>query len=106
MKKVFISVAVRGLTPEETKAKHQEYFLKISELIGDFEDISIDNPNREVFTGITKEKPAVYWLGLGLQKEMAGADLVVFCGDIENTKGCKVEKQICELYGIPHLVIK
>lgn len=106
MKKVFISVAVRGLTKEQTEAKHEEYRNKIADLIGEYEDISINNPDREPFTGITAEKPAVYWMGLGLQKELAKADLAVFCGDIEATKGCRIEKLICELYDIPHIVIK
>jgi len=105
MKKVFISVAIRGLNKEETIAKHAEYRRKITDIIGEYEDISINNPDREPFTGITDEKPAVYWLGLGLQKELAKADMAIFCGDISATKGCKVEKLICELYGIPHIVI-
>lgn len=106
MKKVFISVAVRGLSKEETVAKHEEYQKKITEIIGEYEDISINNPECEPFTGITKEKPAAYWLGQGIQKELSKADLAVFCGDISNTKGCKIEKLICELYDIPHIVIK
>lgn len=106
MKKVFISVAVRGLNKEETEAKHAEYRQKITDIIGEHEDISINNPDREPFTGITNEKPAVYWLGLGLQKELSKADLAIFCGDISETRGCKVEKLICELYDIPYIVIK
>lgn len=106
MRKVFISVAVRGLSKEETEAKHEEYRQKITEIIGEYDDISINNPDREPFTGITDEKPAIYWLGLGLQIELARADLAIFCGDISSTKGCKVEKLICELYGIPHIVIE
>lgn len=105
MKKIFLSVAVKGLTKEQTEAKHEEYRQKITEIIGEYEDISINNPDREPFTGITAEKPAVYWMGLGLQVELAKADLAVFCGDISNTRGCKIEKLICELYGIPHIVI-
>lgn len=105
MKKVFVSVAVRGLSKEETVAKHEEYRLAIAEIIGQYEDISINNPDCEPFTGITDEKPATYWLGQGIQKQLAKADLVIFCGDISNTRGCKIEKLICELYGIPYIVI-
>lgn len=106
MKKVFISVAVRGLTPEQTELKHEEYKKKITELIGEYEDISINNPKSERFTGITDEKPAIYWWTNVTARELAEADLAIFCGDISNTKGCKIEKLICELFDVPHLVIK
>ena len=106
MKKVFVSVAVKGLTKEQTETRHEEYRERIADLIGEYEDISINNPDCEPFTGITHEKPAVYWLGQGLQKELSKADIAVFCGDISNTRGCKVEKLVCELYGIPYIVIQ
>lgn len=105
MKKVFMSVAVKGLTPEQTKAKHQEYFMKIHKIIGEFEDVSINNPKNEPFTGITEEKPALYWWSNVTVKELTEAEVVVFCGDISNTRGCRVEKLICELFEIPHIVI-
>lgn len=109
MKKVFVSVAVRGLNKEETVAKHEEYRGKIADIIGEYEDISdkVSEFHKTKGLNITAYKhPALYWIGRGLSNQMADADLVVFCGDLSQTRGCKVEKLICELYDIPHIVIK
>jgi hypothetical protein len=101
MKKVFISVAVRGLNPEQTKAKHEEYRSKIEELIGDYEDVSLSGG----FTGFDEEHPPVYWMGRGLMNEMSKAELVIFCGDINETRGCRIERFVCDTYSIPYLML-
>ena len=106
MKKVFVSVAVRGLTKEQTVAKHAEYKEKITGIIGEYEDISDDVSGFHESKTPDVKYPPVYWIGKGLTNEMANADLVAFCGDISQTRGCKVEKLICELYDIPYIVIK
>lgn len=36
---------------------------------------------------------------------MGKADIVVFVPGYENAKGCKVEMEICKLYGIPFKVL-
>ena len=106
MKKVFVSVAVRGLSEEQTIAKHEEYFEKIRAVIGEFEDISISTHGSSEFHKDGTGKHPVWWLGKGLSEQMVKADIVAICGDISQTRGCKVEKLICELYDIPHIVIK
>jgi hypothetical protein len=101
MKKAYISVAISGLSKQQAEAKHQEYRNRITEIIGEYEDISSVRPDFK----IDKETPLTYWLGKGITEEISQADIVVFCGDISQTRGCKVEKLICELYGIPHVVV-
>jgi hypothetical protein len=102
MKKVFISTAILGLTPEETVDKHEQYRSKIKEIIGDYEDMSLTGD----FTGIDKDHPPLYWEGHYLKNAMSKAELVIFCGDIEKTRGCKIEKFVCDTYGIPYLVLQ
>jgi len=107
MKKVFVSVAVRGLNEEQTMAKHAECRQKITDIIGEYEDIS-DNVS-DFHSGNVDEGvncAPLWWFGKGLVNELAYADLAVFYGDISQTRACKLEKEICELYDIPYIVIK
>jgi hypothetical protein len=54
---------------------------------------------------INKETLLTYWFGRGITEKLSQADIVVFSGDISQTRGRKVEKLICELYEIPHIVV-
>ena len=103
MKKIFVSVGVRNLTQQQTIAKHAEYREKITNIIGEYTDIS---DNVSSFHQSSEIRSPIYWLGKGLSEELVHADLVVFCGNLNKTRGCQVEKLVCDLYDIPYLVIK
>ena len=47
----------------------------------------------------------VYLLGEAIQV-LSRADLVLFDYNYKNSKGCQVEKLICDLYQIPYIILK
>lgn len=96
MKKLFVSVPMKGRTEEEIKASIQK-MKKIAEIY-EGEELELidsyieDNPPKD-------SKEAVWHLGESLKK-LAQAD--VFMGICENYdwNGCQIERETAERYGI------
>lgn len=96
MKKLFVSVPMKGRTEEEIKASIQK-MKKIAEIYED-EELELidsyikDNPPKD-------SKEAVWYLGESLKK-LAQAD--VFIGICENYdwNSCYIERKTAERYGI------
>jgi hypothetical protein len=96
MKKLFVSVPMKGRTEEEIKASIQK-MKKIAEIY-EGEELELidsyikDNPPKD-------SKEAVWYLGESLKK-LAQAD--VFIGICENYdwNGCYIERKTAERYGI------
>lgn len=101
MKKLFVSVPMKGRTEEEIKASIQK-MKKIAEIY-EGEELELidsyieDNPPKD-------SKEAVWYLGESLKK-LAQAD--VFMGICENYdwNGCCIEKETAERYGIKAYMI-
>lgn len=101
MKKLFVSVPMKGRTEEEIKASIQK-MKKIAEIYEGEELELIDsyienNPSKD-------SKEAVWYLGESLKK-LAQAD--VFIGICENYdwNGCQIERETAERYGIKAYMI-
>ena len=51
------------------------------------------------------EANTIWLLGESI-KVLSKADLVIFDYNYKNSKGCQVEKLICDLYQIPYIILK
>lgn len=94
--KVFISQPMSGKTDEEIINRREEikkYCIKIFKKPMDFID-SFTKPNELV------EHGRVAMLGHSVSL-MYDADLVVFDEKWDKSPGCRVERFVCEEYGIP-----
>lgn len=97
MKKLFISQPMRGLTDEEILIERQKIIDISCQLSGEqFEIIQsfVDGRNFD-----EKNKPIRY-LAESIML-LADADAAVFGRGWGEARGCRIEHQICEDYGIP-----
>ena len=96
MKKLFVSVPMKGKTEEEIKASIQK-MKKIAEIY-EGEELELidsyieDNPPKD-------SKEAVWYLGESLKK-LAQADVFIGIDDTWNWNGCYIEMETANRYGI------
>lgn len=96
MKKLFVSVPMRGRTEEEIKASIQK-MKKIAEIY-EGEELELidsyieDNPPKN-------SKEAVWYLGESLKK-LAQADVFIGICESYDWSGCQIERETAEKYGI------
>lgn len=93
--KVFISQPMNGLNEEEIKFNRQEYTVMAKKLCGHDAEI-IDSVFEE--EPDAKNKP-LFYLGRSLQL-LATADAAFFGDGWESTRGCIIEHECCERYGV------
>lgn len=92
--KAMISQPMRGLTEEEILNTRKEMKAWLEDRGYDVIDTFIDHDPEH-----HHKNHALYCLGESL-KMMADCDLVVFCGDWANTRGCRIEYMAAREYGI------
>ena len=109
--KVFISQPMSSRTDEEvfeTRNKIKQYMIKHLankckpeeiEFISAYDDPFSMNLTEEDLKG---KRENVYRLGHAIEL-LSEADCVAFAND-HNSRGCKGEKAICNLYNIPYIV--
>lgn len=96
MKKLFVSVPMKGRTEEEIKASIQK-MKKIAEIY-EGEELELidsyieDNPPKD-------SKEAVWYLGESLKK-LAQADVFIGIRESFDWNGCQIERETAEKYGI------
>lgn len=96
MKKLFVSVPMKGRTEEEIKASIQK-MKKIAEIY-EGEELELidsyieDNPPKD-------SKEAVWYLGESLKK-LAQADIFMGICESYDWSGCEIERNTAERYGI------
>lgn len=96
MKKLFVSVPMKGRTEEEIKASIQK-MKKIAEIY-EGEELELidsyieDNPPKD-------SKEAVWYLGESLKK-LAQADVFVGIDEAYDWNGCYIERDTAQRYGI------
>lgn len=96
MKKLFVSVPMKGRTEEEIKASIQK-MKKIAEIY-EGEELELidsyieDNPPKD-------SKEAVWYLGESLKK-LAQADVFIGINDAWDWNGCYIENDVASRYGI------
>ena len=96
MKKLFVSVPMKGRTEEEIKASIQK--MKKIAKIYEGEELELidsyieDNPPKD-------SKEAVWYLGESLKK-LAEADVFIGINDAFGWNGCQIENDVVSRYGI------
>lgn len=101
MKKLFVSVPMKGRTEEEIKASIQK-MKKIAEIY-EGEELELidsyieDNPPKD-------SKEAVWYLGESLKK-LAQADVFVGIDEAYDWNGCYIERDTAQRYGIKTYIV-
>lgn len=101
MRKLFISQPMNGLSDQEILVQRERTFKAVRLLYDeDFTLIEsfIPRPAEEV-----RNMP-VRFLAESIAL-LSDADVAVFAQGWRNARGCKIEHQICEAYGIPTLSV-
>ncbi|MDR0665878.1 MAG: DUF4406 domain-containing protein [Campylobacteraceae bacterium] len=94
MKKVMISQPMKGKTIEEIRAEREETKTRLNEL--GYEVIDTIIPEAEK---VSTNNKALWFLGKSLQL-MSEVDLVYFMKGWDKARGCLIEKQAAENYGL------
>lgn len=93
--KVFISQPMKDKTEKEIQDQRK----RIEDYIR-----SEVNYDVEIIDSYVQDAPdecnPVFFLGLSLQF-LSQADLAVFAQGYENARGCVIEREVCDKYGIP-----
>ena len=97
MKKLFISQPMKGLTDEEILKAREEIKIRAEQAIGEQVEL-IDSFVEDYPKEINKSIP-VWYLGKSIQF-LSQADIAYFGGDWRNARGCKIEYEVANAYGI------
>lgn len=92
MKKVFISQPMRGLSDEEILAARRDAICKIRDKIGDSFTV-IDSALTDCSRG------PIWCLGRSICL-MCTADIAYFLEGWRSARGCRIEHEVAEQYGI------
>ena len=97
MKKLFISQPMKGLTDEEILKAREEIKTKAEQAIG--EQVELIDSFVEDYPGEINKSIPVWYLGKSIQF-LSQADIAYFGGDWRNARGCKIEYEVANAYGI------
>lgn len=97
MKKLFISQPMRGLTDEEILKTREEIRVRAEETIG--ESVELIDSFIEDYPGEIDKSVPVWYLGKSIQL-LSQADIAYFGGDWRNERGCRIEHEVADKYGI------
>ena len=97
IKKLFISQPMRGLTDDEILKAREEIKNRAEKTIG--EPLELINSFFEEYPRENTKSIAVWYLGKSIQL-LSQADVVYFGGDWRNARGCRIEYEIANAYGI------
>ena len=101
MKKLFVSVPMKGRTEEEIKASIQK-MKKIAEIYEGEELKLIDSYTKSTPPKDSKED--VWYLGENLKK-LARADVFIGTDEAYNWNGCCIERDTAQRYGIKTYIV-
>ncbi len=97
MKKIFISQPMRGLSDKEILKTREEIRIRAEKVVG--EEVELINSYIDEYPGEINKQIPVWYLGKSIQF-LSEADIAYFGGDWKNARGCKIEHEIAEKYGI------
>lgn len=97
MKKLFISQPMKGLTDKEILKAREEIKTKAEQAIG--EQVELIDSFVEDYPGEINKSIPVWYLGKSIQF-LSQADIAYFGGDWRNARGCKIEYEVANAYGI------
>ena len=101
LKKLFISQPMRGLTDEEILKAREEIKNRAEKTIG--ESLELINSFIEDYPVEIDKSIPVWYLGKSIQF-LSQADIAYFAGDWRNARGCKIEYEIVNAYGIKFII--
>lgn len=97
MRRLFVSQPMRGKTQEEIIERRnkavEELQLRLNEEFEVVDSYFTEDEPKDV------KSSGVYWLGKSLEL-LSECDLALFIGDWYDYRGCQIEHQVCENYGI------
>lgn len=97
MKKLFISQPMRGLTDEEILRAREEIRFRAEQVVG--EPLELIDSFMEEYPGEINKSIPVWYLGKSIQF-LSQADIAYFGGEWKNARGCRIEHEVADKYGI------
>lgn len=94
MKRIFISQPMKGLTDEEILKAREQAIYEVKKTIN--EDVEIID---SFFQSAPVDAKPLWFLGKSLEL-LSTADIVIFIGDWDKFRGCKIEHTCAVEYGI------
>ena len=101
MKKLFISQPMRGLTDDEILKARDEIKNRAEKIVG--EPLELINSFFEDYPEEIIKSIPVWYLGKSIQL-LSQADFVYFASDWRNARGCRIEYEIANAYGIKVII--
>lgn len=98
MKKLFISQPMKGKTNEEIKAERENIIASAKGTLG--EDVEVID---SFFENAPHDANPLWFLGKSLYL-LSTADVAYFAKGWEDARGCKIEHQCAEEYGISLII--
>lgn len=97
MKKLFISQPMKGKTDEEILAERENAIRAAVDLIGEEVEV-IDS----FIKGAPADEKPLWCLGKSLEL-LSTADVAYFAPGWNKARGCLIEHECCEQYGVTHI---
>ena len=95
--KVMISQPMNGVPDSEVRKNQDDLKKKFAKYNIDVVDTVLPGIDTEI------KNPRLFYLGRTIQNFLSDVDAVYFCTGWKRAKGCRIERHICEEYGIPIL---
>jgi hypothetical protein len=95
--RVFISQPMKNKTNEEILSERERAIKYIKENLRDGDSVEIVD---SFFQDAPHDAKPLWFLGKSLEL-LSTADMVYFCKDWEKARGCRIEHECAEEYGIP-----
>ena len=92
--KVFLSHPMHGLTEEQIMSIRDSAYYYLRSVYGNIEIID----NLHIYEA-PKNSGCLWHFGRSIQ-QMEEADAIYFCEGWENARGCLIERQVAEKYGL------
>lgn len=99
MKKLFISQPMRYKTNEEILEERERAIASATEFLGEEVEV-IDS----FFKDVPHEAKPLWFLAKSLEL-LSTADVAVFVHGWNDYRGCRIEHECCEAYGIPVILL-
>lgn len=98
--KIFISQPMRNKTDEQIEKERNDAIEHVKKVLD--EDVEVID---SFFKGAPHEAKPLWFLGKSLEL-LSTADVAVFIGDWYDYRGCKMEYEACEEYGIETIIAR
>lgn len=104
-KKIFVSLPMRGKEQYEIVKDMERLFKLASAFLGEECELinSLEPVKPEELQSDDIVDVAPLYLGASI-KLLSQADLVIFDKDWTQAEGCRIKKQVCDIYRIKHIV--